>query len=263
MKICPPQPTLPTPPGPTAGWQWGNSAFGTSIRKRTPPSLTGLKGWCKPSPLLGGLTLWDVRKAQLAKICEVWNSGFAAVLGYTDAAGAANPFTNIDGTKTTHNGFELYMHNSQINWLCAYYPNFGWAYHGIGPGGQHFDSYITEADQPTPAIVDAHLYTDWTYSITLSNWEGSYIQLDGAPIYVTPPGTTTRSGRHIIQVDTADFGSDLNHWTDGGRGVAASLMKPFPLGASVLLGIRSCTSPAFSGILPSPIAMELVEVEAP
>lgn len=259
MVICPPN-TTPVQPPDGSGWAYRNTPWGTEIITLKRPTYNGLAAWSKPCPLLGGGTLFQYNKSWLAAVAKFWKSGYPATIGYNNTNGASNPFTNVDGTYTTHNGFELFMHCQLTSRFSGNFPNFGWNYFGYEMGAQAFQTAIQESSQPTPSITGATLNTDWTYSITVSNWQGSTIDIAGAAILVTTPGCYATNSKRLNMVDVAPAGANLNSWSDGGRGVAACLMKPYPAGTRVLIGLRGVSSRAYNGILPTPAAWIEIEV---
>jgi len=260
MVICPPN-AAPVQPPDGSGWYYRNTAFGTVVQGRSHATRNGLKAWSKPCSMLGGQTLYQYNKRYLRAAANFWRTGYPATVGYTDANGAGSPFTNLNGVKGTHNGFELFMHCRCCTRFSGNFPAFGWHYFALTMGTQAFQPTVPETDQPTPMITSAYLKTDWTWGITVSNWQGSTIDIAGAAILVTTPGWQSRKRLILNQVDLAPAGSDLNTWSDGGRGVAACLMRPYPANTPVLLGLRGVSSYAYNGILPTPIALASVTVQ--
>jgi len=262
--ICPPG-SVAKNEQPSSGWKVSRNAYGDNISKKSHQTWHSLKAWSQPCSLLGGATLYETNKALLTYLAKFWKTGYAQTIGWTSANGASHPYTNLHGAYHGHNGFQLWMHCQRCSAFAQALSTAPWRYPIPTLGPSAFQTGFHESDMPPGAIIDAHWYSNNTYSITTNNWDPYGSSVGEAGIYISAPGKKYLYATSLFQVDVtvATYTATTQIWTDGGRGVPACLIKPVPVGIPLMLGIRGLFGGANNGVLPSPLAAVLVECEAP
>jgi hypothetical protein len=250
------------PKGPQSGWALRGSQGGCVqyTRIHWSKSSNAGQGWTFPTDILGGMDLFNFNKGLFGATAKYWKSGVPASLGYTDDNGTAFPFTNLDGSKTTHTGFELWMHNQKPAQFNGGYFGDPWVPGYVRTSPQAFQTSITEDDMPAAIITAAEFHQDGTYSIAVSNWGAFSSDVGFACIYVSLPTNKNPLRRKLIMVDCTGPNPDPSPWTDQGRGTVRKLIRPYPIGANMLLGIRGIYGQPDNGVLPTPIAIVPVQV---
>jgi hypothetical protein len=259
--ICPPD-AAPSGEQTGAGWKVSRNRRGTYIGKKGTPHYTGLKSWCLESANLGGHTLWQAQKDYLRFLANFWKTGYPEAHGYTDANGAAFPFTNLNGIRTTHNGFELWMHIQRTYCYTNYTPPFpAWAAPYYGNWFIDFDPAITEDNMPPPVITSASINENLEYSLTITNWDVSYFPVYSANIMITVPGVGRLSPHHLLTIDVVAPNPFPAPWVSTDISIPQSLIKKLPVGATIMLGARGNGGGYYNGVLPCPLGAELVTVD--
>jgi len=260
MIICPPS-GLPPGGSDDSNTVTEKSRWGTYTRNKGTYHTTGLRKWSKPCSLLGGLSLYQWEKTYVAKQAALWkatpdtNTFKAAYIAHA----ATQPFTNLRGAYKTPTPFQLWMHLAKVHAydyggdLAGFRPRAG------GYWGQILETTFQETDFPPARITAAEFHQNGNYQLTVTNWPPYVSNVQSVLVYVTLPHATSVKRWQVLCIDHTSPPDDSGIITNSPGNAPACLLKPYPIGSNILLAVRGVI--AENGIMPSPLAGELVEVQ--
>jgi hypothetical protein len=252
--ICPPGAT-PAQPGATAAWSFSSSRFGKTVTRKTPRGRAGEAAWTYPTPLLGGMSLYQFRKAYFAYISALWKDGTLFDKASFQDLYSSLPYTNTNGELVSPNAFSLFKHfceSAMMFQAVAHYlhvaPNF--VTHG-------WEATAGDAEPAPGAITAAAWDGKDTWSISVSNY--ALDEPYGVEIYATPPNVTVANAKHLFQIAYIEIFT-TNPWNSAhAQPTTSSILRPWPKGSECLFGLRVLENdPRF--YLPSPISAVLIEI---
>jgi hypothetical protein len=226
-----------------------------STKPKTPRRGGSIASWSIPSDMLGGMTLYNWRKALMGITSHQWVTG-----DNMNKASFATPYTYTlnNGHTRTQADFNLFKHCADPCWEAVNLAN-AFLGHAIT---YHLDFDITGAppEPAPPAITAASWDGKDDLSITLSNYNN--FDVEWLAYYATLPNYTAPNGRALFMIsEYVPIGSPSNTFARTAP-LTSRMLKPWPSGSECLFGCRvwltSVGGPQFQ--LPSPIAAELITI---
>jgi hypothetical protein len=226
-----------------------------STKPKTPRRGGSVAAWSIPSDMLGGMTLYNWRKALMGITSHQWVTGDNFNKG---SYGTAYTYTLANGHTRTQSGFNLFKHVQDPTWEVT---NLYQLSNGFPPIIL-YPSDITgaPAEPAAPAITAASWDGKDDISITLSNY--IHDDLSAVAYYATVPNYTTPNGRALFMMSAIFVGPGPSNVFARTAPLTSRILKPWPSGSECLFGCRVWLA-GFNPIgfaLPSPIAAELITI---
>jgi hypothetical protein len=222
--------------------------------------VRGGETWTFPTNILGNLTLYDFNKGLLGGLAQAHARLTPGEKADLETFAGTFPYTSIKGVTGYHDGFAFFMHYTKPIQLIQNYNGIAF--------GQRVKPYFSvatsiahdESEAPAPVINTATYHHDGSWEIGVSNWPAGLGYNDYYAIYVTAPGHITLPPSHLYQISSLVYnGFDPPPWNSSDiYAVPGPLVMPFPIGARILMGMRTFTTDP--SIMPSPIAFVGVAV---
>ena len=232
--ICPPSAKpAATPDG--SGYKYSSNQFGTYVGRSRQPRDHGWSKWLLKSDLYQGHTSLEFARLWLAYIAAMWPHVSSSQLSAYTAMAAGGPATNIKGQLKTFTPFQTWMFEGTLarwNYLLSTLP----AYLFPWPPVNYFFAVSTTPDWDMTAPTTLTIASDMTITATFA----APYYTDNRPLiaYITPPGVETYQPTKLHAVWNFIGQTDRHFWILDGSKVR-QILRPFPNGSDVLLGIRT------------------------